>query len=62
MDQAMGLYYAAQKYILPDLVAKCKQYMKNNLCTAYACRVLKFTKLCDDDDLKVYNYFDFFFF
>lgn len=54
MDQAMGLYYVAQKYILPDLVAKCLQYVQKNLCAANTCKVLEFSKLCDDDEhLKV---------
>ena len=53
MDQAMGICYAAKKYILPDLVAKCFQYMMTNLGPEYSCRVLEFTNLFEDDNLKV---------
>jgi len=53
MNQAMGLYYAAQKYILPEVVAKCVQYVKENLCPANICKVLEFSKLCDDEQLQV---------
>lgn len=55
MDQAMGLYYAAKKYIMPELVDMCSKYMKDNLCPKNACRVLEFTNLFDDDeDLEVF--------
>ena len=56
MDQAMGICYAAQKYILPHLVAKCVQYMMINLCPKYTCRVLEFTNLLEDGNLKVYYF------
>jgi len=54
MDQAMGLCYAAKKYILPDLVAKCFQYMMDNLGPENTCRVLEFTNLFEDENLKVF--------
>jgi len=54
MDQAMGLCYAAQKYILPHLVAKCSRYMMMNLCPEYTCRVLEFTNIFEDENLKVF--------
>jgi len=54
MDQAMDLYYAAKKYILPGLVDICSSYMINNLCPEYTCRVLEFSKLADDEDLEVF--------
>ncbi len=53
MDQAMGLCYAAKKYILPNLVAKCLQYMQMDLSLDYACRQLEFAKLFDDEILEV---------
>ncbi len=53
LDQAMCLCYAAQKYILPDLVAKCLQYMGNNLCPKYTLKVMEFTKLFEDKNLEV---------
>ena len=54
MDQAMGLCYAAKKYILPDLVSKCLRYVQHSLSPEYTCRVLEFIKLFDDEKLKVY--------
>jgi len=60
MDQAMGLCYAAKKYILPDLVAKCAQYMMNNLGPEYTCRVLEFNNLFEDENLRVF-FFSFLF-
>jgi len=53
MDQAMGLGYAAQKYIFPDLVAKCMQYIEDNLCPEYTLKVMEFTKLFEDKNLEV---------
>jgi len=54
MDQAIGLCYAAKKYIVLDLVAKCVHYMLNNLTIADICRVLEFSNLIDDESLKVF--------
>jgi len=57
MDQAMGLCYAAHKYILPDLVvAECQQYIESNLCPEYTLKVLEFTKFFENASLKV-SYF-----
>jgi len=53
VDQAMGLCYAAKKYILPNLVAKCLQYMQMDLSLDYACRQLEFAKLFDDEIIEV---------
>ena len=53
IDQATGLYCAAKKYILPDLVSKCVQYMENNLTPDYTCRLLELSKLFDEEILKV---------
>ncbi len=58
MDQAMGLWEAAQKYILPDLVEKCILYVKENLCPQYTIRVLEFIKLFEDESIKVIVTFD----
>lgn len=57
MDQAIDLYYAAEKYSLPDLVDKCMKYMMENLCPENVFRVLHFTQICDDKNLKVLNLF-----
>ena len=53
MDQAIGLCYVAKKYILPDLVAKCLQFVHKHLCPEYTCRLLEFSKLIDDEHLTV---------
>ena len=62
MDQAICLCYAAKKYILPDLVTKCAQYMLNNLSTVNVCRVLEFSKLIDDENLQVFIFLTFLFY
>jgi len=49
----MDLCYAAQKYILPDLVAKCLQYVKDVLCLENIFLVLEFIKLFEDASIKV---------
>jgi len=55
MDQAMDLYYAAKKYILPaDLVAVCALYIMINLSPEYLCSVLEFASLVEDNNLKVF--------
>lgn len=56
IDQALGLCYVAQKYMLPFLVQQCIQYMKDNLSAPCTCAVLEFSKLIDDEHLKVSNY------
>ena len=57
MDQAMGLCYAAQKYILPDIiVVQCQQYIEHYLCPENTLKVLEFTKFFENESLKV-NYF-----
>ncbi len=53
MDQALGLWEAAQKYILPDLIAKCTHHVKYNLSSEYTIRVLEFIKLFEDETVKV---------
>ena len=53
IDQAIDLHYAARKYILPDLVSKCVQYIQNNITPDHTCRVFEFAKLFDEDILKV---------
>jgi len=53
IDQAIELHYAARKYILPILVPKCVQYIQNNITPDHTCRVLEFSKLFDEDILKV---------
>ena len=53
IDQALGLWEAAQKYILPDLLAKCIQYVKINLSPECTIRVLEFIKLFEDETVKV---------
>lgn len=50
----MDLYYAAKKYILPELVDKCSDYMTIHLCPEYTCRILEFPNLFEDEDLKVF--------
>jgi len=57
VDQAIDLYYAAQKYILPKLVDKCIKYIMENLSPENVFRVLDFTQICDDKNLKVLNLF-----
>jgi len=54
MDQAMDLYYAAKKYILPGLVDQCSSYMRSNLCPENTCRVLEFTNFFEEENLKVF--------
>jgi len=58
----MGLCYAAKKYILPDLVAECIQYVKDNLCPEYTIKVLEFSELFEDENLKVISVLYFIFF
>jgi len=53
MDQALSLWQAAQKYILPHLVAKCIQYVKNKISPEYNIKVLEFIKLFEDETIKV---------
>ena len=53
MDQALSLWQAAQKYILPHLVAKCIQYVKGKLSPEFTIRVLEFIKLFEDETVKV---------
>jgi len=53
VDQAMGLCYAAQKYDLPDLVTECLQYVEDNLIPECTIKVLEFTNLFEDGNLKV---------
>jgi len=58
MDQALCLCYAAHKYDLPDLVAKCLHYVEGNLSPEYTFRVLEFIKLFDEEEnIKVILFF-----
>lgn len=54
MGKAMKLCYAAKKLMLPHLVAKCLQYVEDNLYPSYIFKVLEFSNLLEDDDLKVF--------
>lgn len=47
-DQACELCYAAKKYMLPDLVDKCTQYLWTNLFARNACKAYEFAKLFEE--------------
>lgn len=47
-DQACELCYAAKKYMLPDLVDKCTNYLYNNLLPRNACKAYEFAKLFEE--------------
>ena len=47
-DQACELCYAAKKYMLPDLVDKCTNYLYNNLQPRNACKAHEFAKLFEE--------------
>ena len=51
----MDLCYAAQKYKLPNLVAKCIEYIMSILHPHYTCKVLEYANLFEDENLKVYE-------
>ena len=55
-DQALELYYAAKKYMLPKLVARCSQYMWSDLGPENVCRAFEFANLYEDETLKVLNF------
>lgn len=47
-DQACELCYAAKKYMLPDLVDKCTEYLWSNLFARNACKAYEFAKLFEE--------------
>lgn len=52
-DQACYLCYAAKKYMIPNLVEKCSQFMWKDLTPQNVCRALEFANLYEDARLKV---------
>ena len=52
-DQAYELCYAAKKYMVPNLVEKCSQFMWKDLIPENVCRALEFANLYEDVLLKV---------
>lgn len=54
-DQAYELCYAAKKYMVPNLVEKCSQFMWKDLIPENVCRALEFANLYEDVLLKVHQ-------
>lgn len=55
-DQACELCYAAKKYMIPNLVEKCSQFMWKDLIPQNVCRALEFANLYEDARLKVLQF------
>ncbi|XP_058817616.1 BTB/POZ domain-containing protein 2-like [Topomyia yanbarensis] len=49
--EAMNLYYAAKKYMLPGVVAECVKYLQANQTAASVCQVYEFAKFYDESAL-----------
>jgi len=54
VEDAYNLYYAADKYMLPNLSERCIQYLKDNLSPKNVFRALEFGTLRENEALKVY--------
>lgn len=51
-DKAMGLYYAADKYEVPDLQDTCSKYLEFHLTVDGACNILTLADQHRDENLK----------
>lgn len=68
ISNALGLYCAAKKYMLPHLSQVCMKYMINNLKPNNVCQVYEIAKVFDETTLisrcievKKLSYFCYFF-
>ncbi|XP_058824702.1 BTB/POZ domain-containing protein 2-like [Topomyia yanbarensis] len=51
VSEAMNLYYAAKKYMLPRAVAECITYLQSNQVVDSVCQVYEFAKFYDESKL-----------
>ncbi|XP_058824698.1 BTB/POZ domain-containing protein 6-like [Topomyia yanbarensis] len=51
MDDAFKIYYAAKKYLLPQVTDQCTTYIKSNIKPTNACLVYEFAKFYDESAL-----------
>jgi len=54
-NQALKLYYAGKKYMVPKLVSYCLQFIGSDLGPENVCRALEFANLYEDETLKVFH-------
>ena len=51
-SNVMQVIYLANKYMVPSLVEKCKEYLRNNLTAAKVFSILPYAQKCQDKNLE----------